>query len=216
MDDNISRFWRMNRNYLHPARTGAIFRAAEDFVDRYENVALSGLQYFMFARSRYKHPAFFINTRIYSCILIRNDIPYRWRGRYNEDTDLSLRVLKDVWCTILFYAFLAKKTPTMRMKGGNTDELYRQDEEFDGRLVMAESLQEQHQDVAKITKKWGRYQHIVNYTHFQPPQYAGLEKNQLRLKPGLDIPKGVNEYGMVLKDRSIETDNDLCPMMAYR
>jgi len=27
--------------------------------------------------------------------LIRNDIPYRWRAKYNEDTDLSLRVLKD-------------------------------------------------------------------------------------------------------------------------
>jgi len=44
--------------------------------------------------------------------LIRNDVPYRWRGRYNEDTDLSLRMLKDRWCTIQFNAFLQGKAAT--------------------------------------------------------------------------------------------------------
>jgi hypothetical protein len=36
---------------------------------------------------------------------------------------LSLRALKDGLCTILFNAFLAGKVTTLRMKGGNTDEL---------------------------------------------------------------------------------------------
>lgn len=34
------------------------------------------------------------DRRAFPCILIQNDIPFRWRGRYNEDTDLSLRALK--------------------------------------------------------------------------------------------------------------------------
>jgi hypothetical protein len=117
-------------------------------------------------------------------------MPYRWRGRYNEDTDLSLRVLKDGWCTILFYAFLADKMPTMTMKGGNTEELYKLDGEKDGRLLMAQSLQQQHPDVTKIVWKWGRWQHSVDYRPFK--------NNRLIRKPGVEIPEGVNNYGMKL------------------
>ena len=131
-----------------------------------------------------------MNTRIYSCILINNSIPYKWRGRYNEDTDLSIRALKDGWCTILFYSFLAEKTTTMTMKGGNTDELYKQDEKIDGRLLMAQSLQKQHPDIVKVVRKWGRWQHSVDY--------SGFKNNKLKRKKGIEIPKGVNNYGMEL------------------
>jgi TET-associated glycosyltransferase-like protein len=188
LDDNISGFWRLNRNAKIPVRTGAFFRAMEDFVDRYENVALAGPQYFMFASARVKHPPFILNTRIYSCILVKNDLRFRWRGRYNEDTDLSIRVLKDGWATILFNAFLACKIPTMRMKGGNA-ELYA----GDGRLRMAQSLRDQHPDVVRITRKWNRWQHAVDYRRFKG--------NRLIPKPGVAIPEGTNDVGMRLKKR---------------
>ena len=193
LDDNIKGFYRLNRNLKVPVGSGTIFRCAEDFVDRYENVAISGFDYFMFAPRKSKIPPFRLNTRIYSCILIRNDIPYRWRGRYNEDTDLSIRALKDGWCTVLFSAFLAEKSQTMTMKGGNTDELYKRSENYeqDGRYLMAKSLQEQHPDITEITWKWDRWQHQVDY--------SGFKKNKLRLKEGIIIPEGVNNYGMVLR-----------------
>lgn len=187
LDDNIRGFYRLNCNTRIRVQTGAIFRAAEEFVDRYENVALSGFHYTMFAPDRSKWPAFLLNTRIYSCILIKNDIPFRWRGRYNEDTDLSLRALKAGWCTVLFFAFLANKISTMTMKGGNTDELYA----GDGRLKMAQSLRDQHPDVARVTRKWGRWQHHVDYRPFKG--------NKLIPKPGVVIPEGVDNYGMELK-----------------
>jgi len=191
LDDNIKKFLRFNHNARVPVADGAIFRIAEDFVNRYANVALAGFHYRMFAPRKVKHRRpLILNTRIYSCILIRNELPYRWRGRYNEDTDLSLRVLKDGWCTVLFKAFLAFKVTTLTMKGGNTDELYRQDEQFDGRLEMAKSLQRQHPDVTKIVWKWGRWQHQVDYRPFKA--------NRLKLKEGIVIPQGVNNYGMVL------------------
>ena len=186
LDDNIRDFYRLHRNVKYRTNSGVTFRACEDFVERYKNVALAGMQYEMFAPRKRKHPPFIANTRIYSCILIKNDIPYRWRGRYNEDTDLSLRVLKDGWCTILFLAFLADKMPTMTMKGGNTDELY----QGDGRLKMAQSLQKQHPDVVKITRKWGRWQHQVDYRPFK--------KNRLVKRDDVVIPQGVNNYGMKL------------------
>jgi len=132
------------------------------------------------------HPPYILNTRIYSCILIKNDLPHHWRGRYNEDTDLSLRCLKDGWCTVLFLAFLADKMATMTMSGGNTDQLY----QGDGRLDMAKSLQEQHPDVVTITHKWDRWQHHVDYSQFK--------KNKLKLKGNVDSLPEVDNYGMYL------------------
>ena len=152
LDDNMAQFFRLHRNVKWRTTDGASFAAIEDFADRYENVALAGMQYDFFTPRKQKHPPVILNTRIYSCILIKNDLLFRWRGRYNEDTDLSLRVLKAGFCTVLFNTFLAKKRPTMEGKGGNTDELY----QGDGRLLMAKSLQQQHPDVTKVVWKWGR------------------------------------------------------------
>lgn len=190
LDDNIRDFYRLQENIKYRTDSGATFRVIEDFVERYENVALAGMQYELLTPRKKKNPPFIMNSRIYSCILIKNDIPYRWRGRYNEDTDLSLRALKDGWCTVLFVAFLADKMATMTMKGGNTESLYLLDKQQDGRLLMAQSLQQQHLDVVKITRKWGRWQHQVDYRPFK--------NNRLIKKPGIEIPHGVNNYGMVL------------------
>jgi len=193
LDDNIKGFYRFHHNRRIAVSDGTIFKAAEDFTDRFTNVALSGFQYLMFAvttlTSAIKKP-FLLNTRIYSCILIKNDLPYRWRGRYNEDTDLSLRVLKGGWCTVLFYAFLADKQATMTMKGGNTEALYLLDGQADGRLLMAQSLKKQHPDVVKIIRRWGRWQHKVDYRRFKT--------NRLHLKPGIIVPEGIDDYGMTL------------------
>lgn len=191
LDDNIAGFQVLRDGMKYYCDSGNIFRAAEDFVDRYENIGLSGLQYETFVqRKNYDGPPYILNTRIYSCILIRNDLPHRWRGRYNEDTDLSLRVLKDGWCTILFNAFLAKKRPTLSMKGGNTDELYK----GDGRFDMAESLRLQHPDCVTVTRKWGRWQHSVDYSRFK--------RNKLRPKIDLSELPPTDEYGLFMKGKS--------------
>lgn len=184
LDDNIASFSRVNRNEAIKVTSGTIFKATEDFVNRYENIALAGFQYNSFTKLKYPMPAFILNTRIYSCILIKNDLPYRWRGRYNEDTDLSLRALKDGWCTILFHAFIQEKAQTMTMKGGNTDELYA----GDGRKLMAESLRDQHPDVVKVMYLFNRWQHHVNYNSFK--------KNKLVKKSDINIPNKINNYGM--------------------
>jgi len=188
LDDNIHGFYRLNYNLKTPVASGTIFYAAETFVDRYENVAEAGFNYFMFASRKTKMPPFYLNTRIYSCILLRNDLSFRWRGRYNEDTDLSIRILKAGHCTVLFNAFLAEKAQTMTMKGGNTDELYQDD----GRKQMAQSLVDQHPDIASVSWKWGRFQHHVDYTPFR--------FNKLKRKDGVKVPERVNNFGMVLQD----------------
>lgn len=174
LDDNIHHFCRLNKGRRVRFADGSPFCYIEDFVDRYFNVALAGMNYRTFGWVRTQ--PFSLNTRIYSCILILNSLSYRWRGRYNEDTDLSLRVLKDGWTTALFNAFLCDKAQTMSMPGGNTDELYRQDQTFDGRLEMARSLQRLHPDVVKITRKWGRWQHHVDYRPFKDNRLIKRER----------------------------------------
>lgn len=189
IDDNITDFYRLNRNIKWRAYTGAIFRAMEDFCERYENVFMAGPQYEMFVPRKTEVPPFVPNTRIYSCNLIRNDIPFKWRGRYNEDTILSLDILKAGYCTIQFNAFLQDKKPTQTMKGGNTDELYK-----DGTLEKSQMLVNEHPDVSKLVWKFGRWHHYVDYSKFQHP----IRGNKLKRKKGLKIPKGVNEYNMKL------------------
>jgi len=43
LDDNIEGFNRLNRNTKYVVHSGAMFKAAEDFVARYENVALEAV-----------------------------------------------------------------------------------------------------------------------------------------------------------------------------
>lgn len=186
LDDNIQYFFYLSHCRRWYTTDGTSFAAAEEMVDRYTNVALAGMQYDMFLPRRQKFPPLILNTRIYSCILIDNAMPFRWRGRYNEDTDLSLRCLKAGFCTMLFNTFSCDKIATLTMKGGNTDELYA----GDGRLKMAESLRDQHPDVTKIVWKWGRWQHSVDYTPFKA--------NTPRLRGDIIVPTGVNNFGMKL------------------
>ena len=77
----------------------------------------------------------------------------------------------------------------MRMKGRAAGAVSA-DETFDGRLEMARSLQKQHPDVARITRKWGRWQHQVDYRPFR--------KNRLRLRRGVKLQTGPDEFGMRL------------------
>jgi hypothetical protein len=86
----------------------------------------------------------------------------------------------------------------MRNSGGNTSELYdgdgkqaTRDTDTDGRKEMAESLERQHPDITKVVRKFGRWQHSVNYKGF---------KNNPLVKVNPRAREIVQEYG--LKQRS--------------
>lgn len=199
MDDNIRSFRRLNQNEKVKVANGAIFRAMEDFVLRYTNVGMAGPNYLMFAPSRNPLKPFMTNTRIYSCNLIRNSLKYRWRGRYNEDTILSLDILKGGWCTIQFYAFLQEKMPTQVLKGGNTEEFYHKEGTLkkgsqyaeNGTLKKSQMQVKVHPDISRLVWKFGRWHHHVDYTVFK--------SLKLIRKPDHVICDDVNNYGMKLK-----------------
>ena len=187
MDDNIIYFARYNNNKKTPVADGTIFKCMEDFVERYSNVTMAGPNYEFFVPSKKgnkKRPPYFLNTRIYSCNLIKNHVPYRWRGRYNEDTDLSLRMLKDGNCTILFNAFLQKKIQTQLVSGGNTKDFY----EIEGTKPKSNMQVNLHPDVSKEVIRFGRPHHHVDYSSFK--------KNKLKRKDNIEVYNKVDNYGM--------------------
>jgi hypothetical protein len=188
MDDNIQCFARLNNNLKIECLAGSIFYAMEHFCLRYSNVAMAGPNYWMFAPRKTKVPPFVLNTRIYSCNLIRNDTPYRWRGRYNEDTDLSLRMLKDGWCTVQFNAFLQYKVRTQLIKGGNTAEFYAKE----GTLPKSRMIVDMHPDVSRVVYRFKRWHHFVDYSKFKRNRLIRLEGNK-------ELQYGTNNFGMELK-----------------
>ena len=202
LDDNISDFYRLHRNQRIRVESGAIFKAAEDFVDRYENVPISGFQYRFFIAPNSYYPPYVKNTRIYSCLLISNNCKHRWRGRYNEDTDICLRVLKDGDCTIQFNAFMQGKCATQTVKGGNTAEFYHIEGTLDkekwrdgqlnpeGTINKSQMLVDLHPDVSRVVWRYGRWHHYVDYGPFK--------KNELILKKEVQLKNKVNNYGMKL------------------
>jgi len=157
LDDNIRNIVRMFRGHRIVCDSSLALAITEEFIDRYENVGIGGLNYEMFIKPGGNANAYARNIHVYSCLLIRNDLPYRWRGRYNEDTDLCLQVLSGGFCTVLMNLFLIAKVATMSMKGGNSAELYK----GDGRLKMARSLERLWPGVVVTKRKFQRPQHYI-------------------------------------------------------
>ena len=125
-DDNISAIRKVNKGFKIICNSGKAMTSVEKFTNRYINVVISGFNYTTFVVPGYtdKKP-FLINTKCYSGMLIKNNIPFRWRLKYNEDIDLCLQVLDKGYSTILINAFTIDKISTVaKMKGGNQDELY--------------------------------------------------------------------------------------------
>lgn len=204
LDDNMDGFYRFYKNQRIKCESPICFRQCEKMTDRFDNVYLSGLQYKSFVPEiSVDKKNVILNTRIYSCILLKNNLhtelnTERWRGRYNEDTDLSLRVLKSGGANMLFQNFLADKQTTMSCKGGNTSSIYQND----GLQKKLDSLIEQHPDVAKQSNKYGKHNH--HHVNYKPWFKNPLNKN------GSDVPSGpqeaedIDEHGLVLiKDETL-------------
>jgi hypothetical protein len=223
LDDNIRAFYRLYQNERIRVGDGTIFRAAEDFVDRYKNIPIAGFGYKFFHPATETQFPFKVNTRIYSTLLIDNDCPYRWRGRYNEDTILSLDVLKDVkknptheelnavnedgtvknskrdrYATVEFITFLQDKLNTQTQKGGNTAEFYQKE----GTAAKSAMLVEIHPDVAEVREMYDRDHHKVQYEVFRGNWLIRTEERKAELKARNWKPlKDKNPYGMRLVER---------------
>jgi len=157
IDDNIKRFFVYNDNKKLNAKFDTL-ACVERFVNNYSNVTMAGMQYAMFVPRKHKMKPLIINTRIFSCNLIKTDSPFKWRGRYNEDVILSMDMLEKGYCTLLFQTYLCEKMSTQVMKGGNTDEIYKNGTEAKSRL-----LKNVYPDKVDLVVRYGRPHHKVDF-----------------------------------------------------
>lgn len=165
-DDNIL-FWMKwingKRRKWENINSALLF--VENFVNK-NNITIGGFEEPNFVVKPPKK-AFKINCHVYSAMLIKNDIPYRWRLKYNEDVDLCLQVLHNGGTTASCVYYMANKVSTAdKMKGGNQDELYKGNDPKK-KLLKSKMLEAQWPQYAKTVIRFNRIHHFVDWKVFK-------------------------------------------------
>lgn len=110
------------------------------------------------------------NCHIYSAMLIKNELPYRWRLKYNEDVDLCLQVLHNGGSTLSCVYYMANKVSTaVKQKGGNQDELYKGNDPKK-KLLKAKILEAVWPQYVKTVIRFNRYHHLIDWKQFNKKQ----------------------------------------------
>lgn len=111
--------------------------------------------------------AFKNNCHVYSAMLIKNSLHYRWRLKYNEDVDLCLQVLHNGGTTASCVYYMADKVSTsVKQKGGNQTELY-QGNAPKKNLLKAKMLEAVWPQYAKTVIRFGRHHHLIDWKQFK-------------------------------------------------
>jgi hypothetical protein len=203
LDDNIECYYRNNKCQNSEIYSGAVFRSIEDYSDRYENIKMSGHQYLSFCPEGKIRPPVSFNTRVFSSILLSNDIypEFKWRGIYNEDVDLSIRLQKAGYVNMLSNFIICDKETTMKDKGGNTSTIYSTEHSH---LKKAQALVDFHPDCVKVVSHKTRvWHHDVDFSKFQ---------NKLQLKNDIILEDKSNDYGLIYvpeTDKKRRTNTEL-------
>ena len=164
-DDNITEV----RKWINQKRE--IIYNYEDALIYVENYAIknkidiAGFEEYNFCIKPPKKP-FKSNVHVYSAMLIKNDLQYRWRLKYNEDVDLCLQVLHNGGTTASCVYYMANKISTsVKMKGGNQTELYQGNAPIKN-LLKAKMLESVWPQYAKTVIRFGRHHHLINWKVF--------------------------------------------------
>jgi len=165
-DDNFIRF----QKWINSKKTTITeINNALIYVEYYtleNNIDINGFEEPNFVVKPPKKP-FKTNCHVYSALLIKNNIPYRWRLKYNEDVDLCLQVLHNGGSTASCVYYMADKVSTsVKMKGGNQTELY-QGNKAEKNLLKAKMLEAVWPQYAKTVIRFNRHHHLVNWRIFK-------------------------------------------------
>lgn len=165
-DDNIQNFAKWingKRKKWTEIKTALLY--VEQHANK-TNVDITGFEEPNFVVKVPKVP-FKFNCHVYSAMLIKCSLPYRWRLKYNEDIDLCLQVLHNGGTTSSCVYYMADKVSTaQKMKGGNQTELY-QGNAPTKNLLKAKMLEAVWPQYAKTVIRFGRHHHLINWKVFK-------------------------------------------------
>jgi hypothetical protein len=165
-DDNIQCFVKWingKRKRWNEIKTALLY---VEINARKTNVDISGFEEPNFVVKVPKKP-FKENCHVYSAMLIKCSLPYRWRLKYNEDVDLCLQVLHNGGNTSSCIYYMADKVSTaQKMKGGNQTELY-QGNAPKKNLLKAKMLEAVWPQYSKTVIRFSRHHHLINWKVFK-------------------------------------------------
>ncbi len=165
MDDNVRSFWfRAQGGKFQSDPPARVFAWHEELATRYANLA--GLS--LGQGNTFSAAPFTLNTRLYCATLYRNDLHeygIRWRRGLNDDTIVSLDILKTGYLVTAESHMLGiMKTGTSRrarLPGGMTD-FYANG----GFIRKAAEAIRLHPDCVKMVNRFGRIHHQIDYSQF--------------------------------------------------
>jgi len=195
VDDNIYRMRQWYKKKRIECNVAKAMRVCEDFTDRYENVWLSGFNYYMFSSPKTMTAPFRLNRHVYSFSLFLSDTPLEFRGPSNEDVDMCLQILASGNCIIQLTGFVCDKQWTQHSKGGNTTDMYY----GDNRLKNAEALKRRWPGIVTVKRRFNR-------PHFIIKNGWRFCDNQLIRKKNIKINNTPNNYGLhLVQKKSIKS-----------
>ena len=174
------------------------FHKAEHFFNKYENLLMLELMQNDFCINSNKL-TYALNTRCFSCNLIYNNMPIRWRGRYNEDVILSTDVMVSGYCIASYRGGILKKKQSTRnaiggnhaTKTGDTNSLYQDGFDYRNSSVKKTNL------LLKVYPQF--YRKVVKYGRVHH-EYCRTELHKMNGKLKLIQAKKYGEKSINLKN----------------
>lgn len=165
-DDNITRFLKwINGKRQKWIELIIALKYVENHVVK-NSIDIGGFEEQTFVVKPPKNP-FKENCHVYSAMLIKTLLHFRWRLKYNEDVDLCLQVLHAGGTTTSCVYYVMDKVSTAdKMKGGNQTELYKGNDPK-MKLLKAKMLEAQWPQYAKTVIRFNRIHHFVDWRQFK-------------------------------------------------
>ena len=133
MDDDLLFYKRVNNKNIKFSIEKMI-EEIESFVDCYSNIGIAALRNMVFAFSLKNELS--LNNQCCSCFLVKSNMKSQYAMDIIEDTDFSMQVLTEGFCTVIFNKLLYKNPPVNANKGGCSDgNQYDRVAEFHSNLV---------------------------------------------------------------------------------
>jgi len=155
-DDDMKTLAYYTNGKQHKKPSSYILPLIENFVNKYKNIGVASITSSAFAFS--KKTPYGLNKMVYGCFLYKSDLPYKFRLKLGNDTDMSLQVLEGGWCTVAMNAFVFNTQPLGTGKGGN-DTMYANN----GRETRANALKNNFPHLPiKVTTRFGRPHHDLS------------------------------------------------------
>lgn len=121
LDDDMRRFGvrRNGKRVMIPARAALAYM--ELLVDSFDNIGGANVMNGAYAFSYDNKPALSTNGMVYCVQLLRTNVAPRFRGHLMDDTDYSMQLLTQGYCTLVSRRVVHEQPSTSVQAGGCTD-----------------------------------------------------------------------------------------------